>query len=770
MHAAGTVYTAAPLGVGAPGGGVGASFGGGTAPNGSAGGSGSTTILGNGLVAHGSMHPPPGGLFGSGAAAAAIAAAAQQGISEPVGARAPPEWHSAPAGTLIDAIEAEGGSLKELIQPFGVIDLVQLADVELYDLEELKEQLASQADYSLSNTMYKRLKRLLREHGAAASAAQARQEAVVAAKSTRKGKAAAAAASATKASGVAAQAAAALRADDEPVLAPGDDESSDGDADEPELPSWAQLPRLSKLLSLTRVSVSELLSLLASVLVMAKVEPFSATNPEVTAEQVEHNVLEELCGPELEMNEFKPKEGDARAVRAHVRVLMQARSSYVSGQAERQRAEAAENKAKAEAAERARVLNGLRPNSAKPRSLEHQRAHERIQAVVQSESALAMLQQLQESIRTVKGEQAFLTLKEEGEASFVELANLLHHEDIPLPSGASGSMHGLEGLVESVGHVGDMAAFVAVAANDVQLNYFKAVARVKLNRSSLDSVDNERLAKAAYFGKLTSSGAATGQFKLSELTNPADSTSIVTGKDKRVEARRLLDCVHPVTAALAAAHPRDRSVYDTMGLVHKRCLPEDGSEQLSPEVVDSVYGTFLRTYGDMWSQFQTSNVDMPTCASAWAMAQDTSVVRDAWQREQQREIAACKKQLSERDSEVKTLKTTLSALDARVKRLEQRPPATSAAAKEAKEGTQRTVINPRSRVEVDALKQDQFKAFKSQKEAAEKAEKAKAEGASDADALAKKSSEAKKVADAAKQAYDAARAENAEAQAKQQGK
>ena len=695
--------------------------------------------------------------------------AAGDGAQGAVGARA------RPTGTLIDALSAAGGSLTELIVPFGAIDLVQLADVELYDLEELKEQLSLQAGFSLSATMYKRLKRMLREHGVAASKAQAREEArqvaATAAKATRKGKAPAAAAS----GGVAGAAAAALAVGDAQVLMPGDDSS---DEDMPptragsSLPAWARLPRLEMLLSHpgSIFSLTELMSLLVSILKMAKHEPFDANSGEVTAEQVEHNVLAEMCDPELEVEAFVPAAEGPRGVRLHVRELLGTQATAVNRAAEKERAAAAEAKAKADAAERARLLQRLPGGTTKARSLEHQRAHERIAAVVENEGALEMISKLQASIKKANGETAFLDLKAEGEAQFVELANLLHHEDIPLPQGTSQSSESLSACLG--GHVGDTAAFVAVAAVDVQMHFVKAVTRAKLNKSSLDSFDNERLAKAAHFGRLTATGSATGQFKLSELTNPGDTTSIVSGKDKRVEARRLLDRMQPVSAALAAAHPRDRTVYDTLGHVHRRCLPEDGSETLSPEVVDAVYGTFLRTYADMWSQFQTSLIELPTCEAAWEAAQGTTNVKDAWQREQQRDLADCKKKLAERDAEIKQMKTQISAIDARLKRVEQKPARepSGTTREQPGEGGKKLVLNPRSSQEVNNLKNDAWRARCAQRDAEQKADTAKAAKAADADELAKAATEAKKVAAAATQAHENAKADNAAAQAKGQSK
>ena len=678
---------------------------------------------------------------------------------------------SLPTGALTERLLASGGRLADLAVPLQMLDIVEMEDVSMYGLQELSESLL-EVKYILSKTMFKRLRNFIGE--SAKHALSEDEERRAPKTSSRKEMADMSKAMSKKPSGVLGKArfefetSEVMKPTDKPMPKPVSKAEGTWDwSDEEEtrhesveLPLWVKWPRLGPLLSLlSQTELGGIASLLLSLLKMNNIEVISEDDTELIAEQVEFNVLTDLC-ESYAPADFQPKEDGVRGVRAHVRELVSKRASMLKAKAADE-AKAAEAKARADAADRARRLQwevegAPRGANSKPRTLEYQRGQERIKAVAHDETAREMLEKLRDAIGVGNGESAFLELKGECEVGCAPLANLLHHQDIPQPAGASSVPPGLGSLAACVGHVGDVEAWTAVAAIDVQNYFFKSVARVKLNKSAMDAIDNERLARAAYFGQLTGTGTATGAFKLSEITNPSDPSTIVSGKAKQnvEEARKLLDRIWPVAAAIAAGQPRDRAVHDTFADVHRKCLPEDGSSKVSPDLVDAVYGSFLRKYAEMWSHFQTASVSMPTCAKAWQAAQETATVRDAWQHDMQREITELRGKLGERDTELRTLKTLVQAVEARMKRVEQKPSPRS------DPSPTQTPAAPHSKDDLIKLKGDAHHSEVRSKQARAAADKAKADGAADADALETTAVAKAKEAEAAKTALATAKGAN----------
>ena len=503
--------------------------------------------------------------------------------------------------------------------------------------------------------------------------------------------------------------------------------------------------------------------LFSTILAIAGVAPFEPSSGELMAEQIEHSVLEPLdrtaasASGEREQSGFVPAEEGARGVRAHVRGLLRRQAAQ---------AEARERASREEADQREKDLASVRlwgdvgatsaAAKAPPgKTLEHTRARERIAAVVACPAARKALQELQDAVHVPKGEQAFLDLKDTSERSSEALANLLHHEDVPQPSSgmlSAAKARGLVGLEAAIdGAVGrqEMAAWVACAVIDVQQYFFKAAVRCRLKGQTLDSVDSERLVKAAYFGKLAPSGAATGAFKLSEVTNPSDTTSIVGGKAKEGDARRLLDGLQPVAIALAAAHPRDSTVHETLGLVHQACVRGDGVDsKVVPEIVDAVYGSFLRQLDEEWRHFQTAAIAMPTVRGVWEAAEGAPSVKHAWQQHTRREMSELRASLAAASKDAREAKESAKALLERVKKLEAKPPGGGG----ARPDTPQQPAGARSKQQ---LKDDAFYSNKRHEAAKAAHESAVKEGASDVGAKKAAMDKAAKEAKDAKAALDA---------------
>ena len=613
--------------------------------------------------------------------------------------------HTSPPGGSLQTILV-AAACAPLSAALAQLEMFEPSDLEMTSLDELQSDLSA-IGFVLSKAAWKRMRQALgtldargrdvpADAATRAPAAAAREAApaIPTAARAQPTKPAQCRGAASIATAAAAATAGVGLATGDVVVDPAKGVATAAPAEAPARPrahEWSEgHPRLSRLLTL--LSPEEgmskaLLALFANILAIAGIGAFEPASGELMAEQIEHSVLEPLDrfaaaaeGGESESG-FEPREDGARGVRAHVRGLMKMRDAYSAARERAAREEASQRESDL-ASVRLWGGEGAAGAAAKAppgKTLEHTRARERIDAVVQDPEARKALQELQNAVHVPKGEQAFLDLKETSERSCEALANLLHHEDVPQPSSgmlSAAKARGLAGLEAAIGGAvgrAEMAAWVACATIDVQQYFFKAVVRCRLKGQTLDNVDSERLVKAAYYGKLAPSGVATGAFKLSEVTNPSDTTSIVGGKGKEGEARRLLDGLQPVAIALAAAHPRDSTVHETLGLVHQACVRGDGVDsKVVPEIVDAVYGSFLRQLSEDWSHFQTAAIAMPTVRAVWEAAEGAPSVKHAWQQHTRREMGELRAAHAASAKDAREAKELCKGLAERVKRLESR--------------------------------------------------------------------------------------------------
>ena len=176
--------------------------------------------------------------------------------------------------------------------------------------------------------------------------------------------------------------------------------------------------------------------------------------------------------------------------------------------------------------------------------------------------------------------------------------------------------------------------------------------------------------------------------------------------------------------------------------------------------MDTIYGGFLHAIADMWVQWQTCSVDMPTCAAAWEMAKAKDDIRNSKADAARREIAELKALIVKLTSTVESQKGVVTALTTRVARLEQVKPATAPRTPSetgAKGGGETKGTLPEA---TKALKTAAFVALGTAREARKEADAAKASSASDATAKEEKAAKAEKAHADAEKALEAVKARN----------
>ena len=684
-------------------------------------------------------------------AAATEAARVASSVTTAVSAPKSPQW--------ADAIEASLGSLQKALIPAGGkeellahslwrIDILEPSDVSVLHLDALREELKS-VGFNLSKVMWLKLKavadKIVSDRAAVADKATKKKP-----KTPQRDK---------NAKSVLLTAVGDSEDLDESELVglPSDvevDPMAEPDVSlvqEPSkakarvssvLPEYVSTPLMQHVLErLTSVEVNDeqrMLHLFTSLLKLAEKVPIDAEDIILVAEQVDHLFSQlDVDGQLAGGTRAAPRDG-AVGVRALLRELLDSRAL----QKDRDTKKIADDEASAkkvkddeEASRRMWDAEQGRKNADK--TLEHMRARERIAATINSPEALKALDELYAAIGSAKGEQAFLNLNQAAQRNHSELATLLHHEHFPTASSGAlaafaskGGLGGLErALGEPVALPVETQAWVAMAAHDVQEYTIKAAAKTKMKDVIGDKVDHERLLRATFFGKLAVIGAsATGNFRLSELTNPADPTSLIAKNANADDARKLLENIYPLALALTAMHPTDEFIHDTMAEVAKACRQD--SEDISPTLVNAIYGAFLRAHSSAWSDFQTMDMAIPDVTDIWASAQEGKAIDTAHRQVLKKALETAHEKLAAQTKKLETLEKKEKAHDERIKRLEQAKPARAPSTGAIEPGgANATSAGGKS---LKDLKSDVYHSKRRATEAKEAADKAEADGASDA--------------------------------------
>ena len=310
---------------------------------------------------------------------------------------------------------------------------------------------------------------------------------------------------------------------------------------------------------------------------------------------------------------------------------------------------------------------------------------------------------------------------------------------------------GLDGAIGDGGVVPvETVAWCVKAVVDIQSYFFQQGSKKHLKNRVVNSVDVERLLKAAFFGEISTAKSASGVFSLSELTNPSDPSVLVSAKATEAEIRTAVTSISALGVALAAAHPSDPSVHNVIAEVTAACQPETASGPMTGTVVNAALGSFMREYSVMWSDFQTNRVACPTAEAAWEEARKDNAVETAHRKEISLSVVELKANDAKNQKVIKELGDKNKSLEERLKRLEQ-----SAASRgggggggaTTQSGTQAAAAGAVPSGAFKALKDDVFHAKVRAKEAKAESEAADAESAADAPAkkAAAKDAEAKLV-------------------------
>ena len=691
----------------------------------------------------------------------AEAAKAAPSAAPVTGAPKSPQWS--------DAIEESMGSLQKVLIPMGGkeellgnslgrIDVLEPSDLAVLHLDSLREELKT-VGFNLSKVMWLKLKAVADKIVAdrEAEAAKATKKKPKIAQRDKRAKSVLLAAAGdsdeideSELTGLPSDVEVDPLTEEEVPMVPAPSKVAASRASLLELrgkarvssafPEYVSTPVMQNVLE--RLSTQEIddekrmLHLFTSLLKLADKVAIDAEDIVLVAEQVDQLFTHlDVDGRLAKGTRAAPRDG-AVGVRALLRELLDSRDLQKDQDSKKLASEEAMAKKindDAEASRRMWDVEQGRQN--KDKTLEHMRARERIAATINSPEALKSLDELYSAIGSSKGEQAFLNLNQAAQRNHSELATLLHHEHFPTASSGAlaaftskGGLGGLErALGEPVTLPVETQAWVAMAAHDVQEYTIKAAAKSKMKDVVGDKVDHERMLRAALFGKLAVSGAsATGNFRLSELTNPADPSSLLAKNANADDARKLLENIYPMALAICAMHPTDEFVHDTMAEVAKACRQE--SDDISPTLVNAIYGAFLRAHSSAWSDFQTTDVAIPDVTDIWASAQEGKAIDTAHRQVVKKALESAQEKLAAMTTKIAALEKKEKAHEERLKRVEQAKPARSAPPNEqpttsAATGGGKTLKE---------LKTDVFHSRKRASDAKEAADKAEADGASDA--------------------------------------
>ena len=282
----------------------------------------------------------------------------------------------------------------------------------------------------------------------------------------------------------------------------------------------------------------------------------------------------------------------------------------------------------------------------------------------------------------------------------------------------------------------EAVAWCVKAVVDIQSYFFQQGSKKHLKNRVVNSVDVERLLKAAFFGEISTAKSASGVFSLSELTNPSDPSVLVSAKATEAEIRTAVTSISALGVALAAAHPSDPSVHNVIAEVTAACQPETASGPMTGTVVNAALGSFMREYSAMWSDFQTNRVTCPTAEAAWEEARKDNAVETAHRKEVSLSVVELKANDAKNQKVIKELGDKNKSLEERLKRLEQSAASRGSGGASTQSGTQAAAAGAAPSGVFKALKDDVFHAKVRAKEA--KAESEAADAASAADAPAKK--------------------------------
>jgi hypothetical protein len=307
------------------------------------------------------------------------------------------------------------------------------------------------------------------------------------------------------------------------------------------------------------------------------------------------------------------------------------------------------------------------------------------------------------------------------------------------------AMGGLEGVLSEGGTLPvETVAWCVKAVVDIQSYFFQQGSKKHLKNRVINSVDVERLLKAAFFGEISTAKSASGSFSLSELTNPSDPSVLVSAKATEAEIRTAVTSISALGVALAAAHPSDPSVHNVIAEVTAACQPETSSGAMTGTVVNAALGSFMREYSVMWSDFQTNRVPCPTAEAAWEEARKDNAVETAHRKEISLMVVELKASDARSQKAIKELGDKNKSLEERLKRLEQAA-GRGGSSQASTSGPKAAATGDAPSGGFQALKNDVFHNKNRVKEAKAEADAAEAASASDAPAkrAAAKDAEAK---------------------------
>ena len=697
-----------------------------------------------------------------------------------------PGWGAAIAedqrGDLQDCLRTEGSALYNIVLANALysIDITTCEDLRVLDCDELVDELGK-VGFKLSKVLFKKLKAAasaLSKAAAAKPPPKAAAPAVAAANAPtptlqtervhKVNSKAKASKSILKQSEIAPETDSdELEAGDEPgdvQVAPtaSDDVARGRKATRKALPAFAKTGVLQFVLE--RMEPSELAStegmrhVFKSLLKMAEVPLIDDDDFDIIAEQAE-SLFDSLdVDGLLAKGVLSVSRDGAAGLRMLLRDLLKSKAQHDKACADEKESARLHAQQEKDDEESARYLWETPKGTTK--SLEHMRGRHRIQKVVDDPEALKSLEQLYDAINVPHGDQKFLDLNEKLQREHPDLATLLHHEHFPTPqSGAITAFAkkcGLGGLSAALGGAValpvEVAAWAAAAVHDIQEFWVRAVQKHKLKNKTLEKVDQDRLLKAALFGTFAATGSTTGVFRLSELTNPSDPTSLISKSGTAADARNVLEHIYALALALDAMHPTDFKVHDTMAEVSHACNPDKDSDPV-PAIVNAVYGSFLRELAGAWADFQTSSVPMPTTVEAWHSAQEGKSIEQSHRRHLQSVITDMRDRVARAEKEVKDVKAKDKQLEDRVKRLEQarsanHPPTTSPTTTTTGGGGGKSLA---------VLRDDVFHAKKRADAAKEAAQKAESDGEADLPEKKQASADLAKKVTAAEEALEAAK-------------
>lgn len=286
------------------------------------------------------------------------------------------------------------------------------------------------------------------------------------------------------------------------------------------------------------------------------------------------------------------------------------------------------------AAQGAAMVAAMAGASSTSDKAEQDAPRERIARVARDSDAARLLATLRahgEAALTSQAAEAiadFLKLQADAQVDNASIAELLHTSNLPTPSGVLADPDVAIGMLSGSG-ARDGAHLVqrAAVARDAVKTQAAIVGALAFQLDMhIKSGEASRMASAIFYGTLVPVTTATGVFKMAEMSSDRALGLLLPSANSPEEAKATITAlINPLSIVMRKAHPRDRSIEDTLS----SAMAESIGPKENKCYHNSVFGELFKHYAKCFAKWREGELmSMPVLSSSFTKAMNNPRLRD----------------------------------------------------------------------------------------------------------------------------------------------